>query len=325
MAILVVGGAGYIGSHMNIHLLDADYQVVVLDDLSTGHREFVKDCGFIEGGLDDIKLLKYIFNEFEVECVIHFAAHIDVAESVVNPDKYFNNNFHATKVLLDSMVEHGIKHFIFSSTAAIFGNPKYTPIDEAHPKNPINPYGESKLMVEKLLEDYDRAYGLKSICLRYFNAAGADPKGRVGECHNPETHLIPLTLQAAAGKLSAITIFGNDYDTIDGTCIRDYIHVDDLCEVHILALAHLSQTNQSKQFNLGNSQGFSVLEVINTAKAVTGKKFDVIKGNRRVGDPSVLVADSKLAKETLNWEPRYTQLSEIIEHAWHWECQQVNK
>ena len=321
MTVLVVGGAGYIGSHMNLHLQNAGYSVVVLDDLSSGHREYVRDCQFIEGKLDDKELLKKIFNEHGIECVMHFAAHIEVGESVQNPAKYYRNNVHATQVLLDSMLEHNINKFIFSSTAAIFGIPDYTPIDESHSKNPINPYGHSKLMVEQILQDYDRAYDLKSICLRYFNAAGADPKGRTGECHNPEKHLIPLVLQAASGRKKSITIFGNNYDTPDGTCIRDYIHVDDLCQAHLLALIRLNNSELSEKYNLGNGKGYSVQEVIDAARSVTGKDIEIKIGLQREGDPAVLVADAQYAKKALCWEPKYSRLKDIISHAWNWECQ----
>jgi len=262
MTVLVVGGAGYIGSHMCLVLSDAGKEVVVLDNLSIGVREFVKDYTFYEGELDNTELLEKIFKAHEIEAVMHFAAHIEVGESVRSPSKYYRNNVFATQTLLDTMLEFDVKRFIFSSTAAIFGTPEYTPIDEKHPKNPINPYGRSKLMVEHMLDDYDKAYGLKSVCLRYFNAAGADPKGRVGECHDPETHLIPLVLQAASGRREAISIFGSDYETEDGTCVRDYIHVNDLVNAHLLALKEIVKTNSSMKFNLGNGNGFSVKEVI---------------------------------------------------------------
>lgn len=319
MAILVVGGAGYIGSHMNLHLQSSGKDVVVLDDLSSGIRSFVQDYTFYEGKLDDCSLLTEIFEQHQIDAVMHFAAHIEVAESVVDPAKYYRNNVLATQVLLDCMLKNGVKKFIFSSTAAIFGVPQYTPINENHPKNPINPYGWSKFMVEQILEDYDRAYGLKSVCLRYFNAAGADPLGRVGECHDPETHLIPLVLQAASGRRESITIFGDDYETPDGTCMRDYIHVDDLAQAHLLAVNYLDKNNSSAQFNLGNGQGFSVQEVIDVAEEVVGKKITTIKGKQRIGDPATLVADSKAAKSALGWKPVHHQLKDIIRHAWAWE------
>lgn len=227
-----------------------------------------------------------------------------------------------TQNLLDVMVRHGVNHFIFSSTAAIFGNPVYVPIDEEHPKQPINPYGRSKLMVEQILKDYDSAYGLKSICLRYFNAAGADPEGRLGERHDPETHLIPLVLQAASGKRDAITVFGRDYDTEDGTCLRDYVHVNDLCQAHWLAIRKLLESEKSCSFNLGNGKGFSVQQVIDVCREVTGKEIPVIDGARRAGDPDVLVADSSLAMMELDWRPRYTDLHSIVAHAWIWENHQ---
>jgi UDP-glucose 4-epimerase len=250
---------------------------------------------------------------------MHFASFIQVGESVKQPAKYYRNNFSNTQNLLDAMVKHGVKKFIFSSTAAIFGEPLYVPIDLNHPKNPINPYGRSKWMVEQLLEDYDAAFGLKSISLRYFNVAGADPKGRLGECHEPETHLIPLVLRAASGRSAAIKVFGRDYDTPDGTCIRDYIHVSDLCLAHNLALEYLDSNAKSARFNLGNGNGFSVQEVIDTAKRVTGKPIKVIDEPRRAGDPARLVADSKVAMQQLGWVPQFPELETIIRHAWAWE------
>lgn len=319
MAILVVGGAGYIGSHMNLHLLSAGKEIVILDDLSSGTRAFVENYTFYEGRLDDYELLARIFKENEIDTVMHFAAHIEVGESVINPAKYYRNNVFATQVLLDCMLQHGVKKFIFSSTAAIFGMPEYTPIDEDHPKNPINPYGRSKLMVEEILEDYDRAYGLKSVCLRYFNAAGADPSGRVGECHDPETHLIPLVLQAASRRRESITIFGDDYETLDGTCVRDYVHVNDLAQAHLLAINYLNENKCSAQFNLGNGQGFSVKEVIRVSEKVVGKKIIIVQGDQRLGDPAMLVADSKAAMTVLGWRPVHNKLEDIVSHAWVWE------
>jgi UDP-glucose 4-epimerase len=235
------------------------------------------------------------------------------------PEKYFKNNFEATRSLLEVMVKFHVKHFIFSSTAAVFGNPAYSPIDEKHPKRPINPYGESKLMVEKMLEDYDRDYGLKSVSLRYFNAAGADPEGELGERHQPETHLIPLVLQAASSRRDTISIFGDDYETLDGTCVRDYIHIVDLADAHMKAIEYLRKTNQSATFNLGNGKGFSVKEIIDAAETVTGKTIPVKLDGRRAGDPPTLVADATLAKKVLGWEPQFTDVSEIIRHAWTWE------
>jgi len=242
-----------------------------------------------------------------------------VGESVIHPDMYYQNNLINTLQLLDTMVAHGVKNFIFSSTAAVYGAPEYTPIDEKHSKHPINPYGKSKLMVEQVLEDYDKAYGLKSVCLRYFNAAGADPEGELGERHEPETHLIPLILQAASGRRENIKVFGQDYDTPDGTCVRDYIHITDLCSAHLQALTTLLKTKKSDAFNLGNGHGFSVQEVIDAVKRVTGIDFDVVNEPRRDGDPAVLVADAVLAKKQLDWQPKYADLEMIIQHAWDWE------
>ncbi|MGD9109226.1 MAG: UDP-glucose 4-epimerase GalE [Gammaproteobacteria bacterium] len=322
--ILVVGGAGYIGSHMVDILRKHNYSVVVLDNLSTGYREAVLDAEFVEGDLADRKLLKQLFNQHQFAVVMHFAACTQVGESVTNPAKYYHNNVCNTLNLLDEMLSAGVKYFIFSSSAAVYGNPEYSPIDIAHPKNPINPYGKTKLMVEQILDDYDYAYGLKSVCLRYFNAAGVEPSLRIGEYHDPETHLIPLVLQAASGRSDNVRIFGKDYDTRDGTCIRDYIHVVDLCDAHLLALANLLKDSVSKKYNLGNSNGFSVQEVVDTAKRITGRSFVVIDAPRRAGDPAVLVADATLAKQELNWQPKYADLATIIEHAWRWERKLAN-
>lgn len=317
--ILVVGGAGYIGSHMVAALAEAGLDVVTLDNLYSGYRDAVIDGAFVEGDLADARSLDRLFSQHGFDGVMHFAAHIEVGESVREPAKYYRNNVTHTQNLLDAMVAHGVRAFIFSSTAAIFGEPRYVPIDEAHPKAPINPYGRSKWMVEQILEDYDRAYGLKAIALRYFNAAGADPQGRLGERHDPETHLIPLVLQAASGRRGAITVFGQDYDTPDGTCVRDYIHVHDLCAVHLLALRRLLDGGDSDRFNLGNGQGYSVREVIDTARRVTGREIPVIQGERRAGDPARLVADSTRAQDELGWRPGYADLETIVAHAWQWE------
>lgn len=322
--VLVVGGAGYIGSHMVEDLRKHNYSVVVFDDLSTGHRNAVLDAEFVEGDLADRELLKQLFKQHQFAAVMHFAAFMQVGESVTNPAKYYKNNICNTLNLLDAMLSANIKYFIFSSTAAVYGNPKYSPIDIAHPKNPINPYGRTKLMVEQILDDYDNAYGLKSVCLRYFNAAGADPASRIGENHDPETHLIPLILQAASGRSNNVKIFGKDYDTKDGTCVRDYIHVVDLCDAHLSALENLLKNSVSKKYNLGNGNGFSVQEVIDAAKRITGRSFTVIDAPRRAGDPAVLVADATLAKRELDWQPKYADLEAIIEHAWRWECKLAN-
>ncbi len=321
--ILVVGGAGYIGSHMVKMLLKAGYQVITLDNLSTGYRDAVVGGDFIFGDIADRGCLDRLFSGYSIDGIMHFASFIQVGESVQYPNKYYQNNVAATLNLLDAMVAHHIPALIFSSSAAVFGEPAYTPIDEQHPKQPINPYGLSKWMIEQILTDYDHAYGLKSVCLRYFNAAGADPEGQLGERHDPETHLIPLVLQAASQRRDSITIFGQDYDTPDGTCIRDYIHINDLCQAHWLALEYLLQGGTSTAYNLGNGAGFSVKEVIEVAKEVTKKPFTVVIGERRIGDPARLVADSKQAQIQLGWQPQYADLTTIIAHAWQWEIRTV--
>ena len=319
MRVLVVGGAGYIGSHMVKNLHGNNFDIVVLDNLSSGFRSSVLFGEFVEGDIKDEKLLDSLFAKYKFDAVIHFASFIQVGESVKLPSKYYKNNFSNTQVLLDAMVKHNIKKFIFSSTAAIFGEPEYVPIDEKHPKSPINPYGKTKFMVEQLLQDYDLAYGMKSVCLRYFNAAGADEQGRIGERHEPETHLIPLVLQAASKRRDAITVFGKDYDTPDGTCIRDYIHIDDLCDAHTLALNYLMNSGSSTAFNLGNGEGYSILEVISAAEKVSGMSIKIIDGDRRDGDPARLIADSKKIMKELGWKPRYADLQTIVSHAWQWE------
>ena len=319
MSILVVGGAGYIGSHRVTQLATAGAAVLTRDNLSHGYRDAVRYGEFIEGDLGDAALLDQVFSEHSIDAVMHFAAFIEVGESVVKPAKYYRNNFCNTQALLDAMLKHDIGYFIFSSTAAIFGEPEYTPIDEKHRKHPINPYGHSKLMVEQLLSDYDNAYGLRSACLRYFNAAGADPDGELGERHVPETHLIPLILQAASGRRYDIKVFGNDYATDDGTCVRDYVHINDLCEAHSLALKYIQDNDTSVQYNLGNGKGFSVQQVIDSVREVSGKGFKVTHDARRPGDPAILVADSSLAMSELGWQPKHTELESIIETAWNWE------
>ena len=319
MKVLVVGGAGYIGSHMVELLSGAGHEVVTLDNLSNGYRDAVLHGEFVEADLADRPALDTVLANGAFDAVMHFASFIQVGESVVEPAKYYENNVSNTLNLLNAMVKHGVKHFIFSSTAAIFGEPTYTPIDEAHPKVPINPYGRSKLYIEQILEDYDRAYGLKSVCLRYFNAAGAHPDGILGERHVPETHLIPLILKAASGRRESISVFGRDYATPDGTCVRDYIHIMDLCDAHLLALEKLVDDKSSAAYNLGNGNGFSVQEVIDAAARVTGRDIQVVYAERRDGDPAVLVADSMQAKQALGWLPRYADLDTIVSHAWQWE------
>ena len=316
--ILVIGGAGYIGSHTVKMLARKGYNPVVLDNLSKGHREAVGDFPFELGDLADKALLSRVFKHYGVKAVMHFAAFIEVGESVSNPSKYYHNNVAKVLNLLDAMVENNIRYFVFSSTAATFGEPVRAKIDETHPQLPINPYGNTKLAVEKMLADFDTAYGLKATALRYFNASGADDSGEIGESHTPETHLIPLVLQAAAGKRPSIKVFGTDYPTPDGTCIRDYVHVNDLADAHILALEKMFKDNTSERFNLGSGSGYSVAELIAQAKAVTGVDFKVETAPRRAGDPAVLVAESAKARRVLGWQPQY-DLRRIIQTAWNWE------
>ncbi|MDM8546814.1 UDP-glucose 4-epimerase GalE [Candidatus Venteria ishoeyi] len=317
--ILVVGGAGYIGSHMVKMLLAAGYAVVTLDNLCGGYRDAVLGGEFVQADLADRAALEMLFQQHDFAGVMHFASFIQVGESVSHPGKYYQNNLANTLNLLDVMLAHEVKSFIFSSTAAIFGEPQYVPVDEKHPKQAINPYGLSKWMVEQVLADYEKAYQLKSICLRYFNAAGADPDGELGERHVPETHLIPLVLQAASGRRSHINVYGNDYDTPDGTCIRDYIHVTDLCQAHLLALQQLLSGQPGGAYNLGNGSGFSVQEVIDAARIVTGNNIPVVIEQRRSGDPARLVANAKASQQRFGWNPQYHQLETMLTHAWQWE------
>ena len=316
--ILIVGGAGYIGSHINKELNHQGYETIIFDNLSFGHPEFVKWGNFQEGDLGNIEEIRKLFKEYTIDAVMHFAAFTYVGESVENPQKYYLNNLRNTLNLLQVMLEEDVKYFVFSSTCATYGTPEEIPITENHPQNPINPYGKGKLMVEQILTDYSRAYGLKYASLRYFNAAGADPEAEIGESHQPETHLIPLILDVAMDKKEEIQVYGTDYPTPDGTCIRDYIHVMDLADAHIKALKYLKEGGKSDVFNLGNGQGFSVREVIETSQKVTGKTIKVEEVERREGDPPVLVGSSSKAQEILNWHPRYDDLAVIIETAWKW-------
>lgn len=317
--ILVVGGAGYIGSHTVKELLDKKFEVVVLDNLTTGHRESVDERAILEvGDLSQPADLDRVFSKYAIDAVMHFAANSLVGESVSNPLKYYKNNVSATITLLEKMMEHGVNRFIFSSTAATYGIPETDIITEKTATNPINPYGRSKLMIEHILEDFHAAYGLKYVVLRYFNAAGAHASAEIGEDHTPETHLIPIVLQHLLGKREAISIFGTDYETEDGTCVRDYIHVTDLAEAHILALQSLqNEQKENEVYNLGNGKGFSVKEVIETCEEVTGKKANILYGERRAGDPAQLIASSQKIYEELGWETKYS-LHEIIETAWKW-------
>lgn len=315
--ILVVGGAGYIGSHMVKRLLEENYGVVVLDNLSTGHRRLVTGGELVVGRLGDGKLLDHIFRDHPITAVMHFAASSLVGESVQRPLKYYQNNIAETVSLIEAMIRHKVMRFIFSSTAAVYGEPKATPIDEAHPCRPTNPYGVTKWCVERLLSDCDAAHGLKSVCLRYFNACGADASGCIGEWHDPESHLIPLVLNSALTR-KPIKIFGTDYATPDGTCLRDYVHVTDLANAHLLALNSLRNGSPSAVYNLGNSVGYSVRQVIELATRVTGKNIPVVETDRRSGDPAVLVADANKIKQSLGWQPKYEALETIIETAWNW-------
>jgi UDP-glucose 4-epimerase len=319
MTILVVGGAGYIGSHMVLRLVEEGEPVAVLDNLSTGFRDAVVGGTFIEGDCGDIAAVKDAIRAHDVDVVMHFASCIQVGESVTNPLKYYDNNVSRTINLLTAMHETGVRNFVFSSTAAVYGDSESSLIDETHPCRPINPYGRSKRMMEQVLSDCADAYGLRFFALRYFNAAGADPLTRLGERHDPETHLIPLVLRAASGRRPSISVFGRDYPTPDGTCIRDYIHVDDLCEAHLLAVRALQRGEQGGFFNVGNSRGYSVAEVIGAARDVTGRPIEVIEAERRAGDPAVLVADAKKLLQRLAWRgPKYG-LHDCIEHAWKFE------
>ena len=319
MQILVVGGAGYIGSHMVNALRKAGSAVVVLDDLSGGHRDAVGDAELYVGSLADRALIDGLFEEHRFDAVMHFASFIEVGRSVRDPAAFYRNNLVNTLNLLDAMVARDVKRIVFSSTAAIFGEPERTPIDETHRTVPINPYGRSKWMVEQILADYETAYGLQSVCLRYFNASGAAADAGLGERHDPETHLIPLVLQAASGRRAAVSVFGRDYGTPDGTCIRDYVHVMDLCDAHLLALQRLLSGKGSARYNLGNGLGYSVQQVIDTARAVTGRDIFVRHEARRAGDPARLVADSALAKRELGWQPQRAELERIVADAWAWE------
>lgn len=319
--ILVTGGAGYIGSHAVLALKRAGYGVVVLDNLVYGHRDLVEQVlqvDLVVGDINDRPLLDELFAKYDIAAVMHFSAYAYVGESVTTPDKYYRNNVVATLTLLEAMQAASIHKFVFSSTCATYGVPKTVPIPEDHPQSPINPYGATKLMVERILADFDVAYGLKSVCFRYFNAAGADPTGLLGEDHDPETHLIPLVLQTALGKRQSVSIFGTDYDTPDGTCIRDYIHVTDLADAHILGVEYLLQDGDSTIFNLGNGNGFSVREVIDAAKQVTGREIKVVESDRRPGDPPALVGSGEKARKVLGWNPQYPEIDKIISHAWDW-------
>ncbi|CAM3268860.1 UDP-glucose 4-epimerase GalE [Vagococcus fessus] len=319
MSILVTGGAGYIGSHCVDVLIEKGYEVVVVDNLQTGHEESIPETAtFYQGDIRDKRFLTQVFEFENIEGVIHFAANSLVGESVEEPLMYFDNNVYGTQVLADVMREQDVKAIVFSSSAATYGEPKVVPILETAETNPTSPYGETKLMMEKILKWCDKAYGTKFVALRYFNVAGAKLDGTIGEDHNPESHLIPIILQTALGQRDSLKIFGDDYPTPDGTCIRDYVHVLDLAEAHVLAIDYLLKGGESNIFNLGSSVGFSVQEMLEEARKVTGKAIDAEVVPRRAGDPSTLVASSDKAKSVLGWSPRYTEVDTILSSAWKW-------
>jgi UDP-glucose 4-epimerase len=317
--ILVTGGAGYVGSHTVLALLDKGKDVVVLDNLSTGHRDLVGKAHLVVGDLTDRSSVEAVFQKFPIEGVFHFAAKSIVPESMKQPDLYYVNNVTGTINLLSTMVKYGVKNLVFSSTAAVYGEPEHVPITEDSPKNPQNVYGHTKLVIEEMLRNYFAAYSLKSVSLRYFNAAGADPEGRAGEDHDPETHLLPIAFNTALGKRKEFTVYGTDYPTSDGTCIRDFIHVSDLAEAHLLAFEKLQKGElDCESFNLGSEKGYSVNQIVQVVKKVTGIDFPVSYGNRREGDPAVLIASSQRAQEKLQWKMKHSDLETIVSTAWAW-------
>lgn len=319
MSYIVLGGAGYIGSHAVNKLIENNYDVIVVDNLQSGHEEAINSkAKFYKGDIRDKNFLSNVFKEENIDGVFHFAANSIVGESMKEPLMYFNNNVYGMQILLEVMNEHNVNKIVFSSTAATYGEPKKVPITEDMETCPTNTYGETKLVMEKMMKWCDKAYGMKYVALRYFNVAGAEDDGSIGEDHNPETHLIPIVLQTALGKRDYITIFGDDYDTEDGTCVRDYVHVVDLVEAHILAMKYLTHGGESNTFNLGSSQGFSVKEIVETARKVTDKDIKAIIGERRAGDPSKLIASSDKARKILGWNPTRTNIENIIKDAWLW-------
>ncbi|PLR86879.1 UDP-glucose 4-epimerase GalE [Bacillus canaveralius] len=325
MSILVLGGAGYIGSHAVNQLIKQNYDVVVVDNLQTGHQQAIHPkAKFYQGDIREKNFLRKVFADEQIDGVLHFAANSLVGESMQKPLQYFDNNVYGTQVLLDVMVEFGVKNIVFSSTAATYGEQDVMPITEDMPTLPTNAYGETKLTMEKMMKWCDAAYGVKYVSLRYFNVAGANPNGEIGEDHDPETHLIPVVLQVASAQREYISIFGDDYDTEDGTCIRDYIHVEDLIAAHVLALRYLQDGGESNIFNLGSSRGFSVKEIIEAAREVTGHAIPAKIVERRPGDPSTLIASSEKAKRVLDWRPVHTSIHQIIKHAWNWHQQHPN-
>ncbi|GMK42064.1 UDP-glucose 4-epimerase GalE [Paenibacillus sp. CCS19] len=324
MAVLVTGGAGYIGSHTVAALLERGEEIVVVDNLQQGHREAVLGGKLYEGDLRDEAFLDQVFKENSIDAVIHFAANSLVGESMTNPGKYYHNNVYGTLCLLEAMNKNGVKRIVFSSTAATYGEPERVPIDEHDRTVPTNAYGETKLAMEKMMKWFDTAHGIRYVSLRYFNAAGAHASGKIGEDHSPETHLIPIVLQAALGQRPHISVFGDDYPTEDGTCIRDYIHVSDLADAHVLAVDRLRRGEDSAVYNLGNGQGFSVKQVIDIARTVTEREIPVVMEARRAGDPAVLIASSERARKELGWQPKRDKLDDIIRSAWQWHSANPN-
>lgn len=322
--ILVTGGAGYIGSHVALAIKERGHLPILLDNLSRGHQEIVERAvgeKVIVADTRDANALDAVFAKHKIDAVMHFAAFIEVGESVKDPLTFYDNNVHGSTTLLRAMQKAGVRHFVFSSTCATYGPPRIVPIPEDHPQNPVSPYGQTKLVVERMLADCEIAFGLKYVSFRYFNAAGAHPGGGLGEDHTPETHLIPIVLDAAMGKRPSVAIFGEDYDTLDGTCVRDYVHVSDLADAHVLGVEYLLAQGESTAINLGNGRGFSVKEVITAAENVTGKKLRVEMAARRPGDPPILVGSSEKARNLLGWTPRFPDLETIIAHAWAWHQQ----
>jgi UDP-glucose 4-epimerase len=325
MSVLVLGGAGYIGSHAVYQLIDQKFDVIIIDNLQTGNRKAIHpDATFYEGDIRDIEFMRTVFEKESIDAVVHFAANSLVGESMEKPLEYFDNNVYGTQVLLEVMKEFGVKKIVFSSTAATYGEPDTIPITEDVKTNPTNAYGETKLAMEKMMKWCDQAYGIQYVSLRYFNVAGARETGEIGEDHRPETHLVPIILEVALGKRPHITVFGEDYDTPDGSCIRDYVHVEDLINAHLLALTYLNNGGKSDIFNLGSNQGFSVKEMIDAARKVTGKEIPEKIGERRAGDPSTLVASSEKASSVLGWKPTRTSVEKIIQDAWNWHVANPN-
>lgn len=318
--ILIVGGAGYIGSHVNLLLNQRGYETVVFDNLCSGHKEAVVSGHFLYGDLNDREALERVMNEYDISLVMHFGAFAYVGESVIHPEIYYYNNVVNTLNLLSAMRKCNVKKIIFSSTCAVYGDAVIIPIPESAPKNPINPYGKTKLMIESILQDYCKAYGMEYVCLRYFNAAGAESSAVIGESHEPETHIIPKIFDAVSGRSDKFVVYGDDYETPDGTCVRDYLHVSDIAEAHLCAARHLLKTGESNVFNLSNKKGYSVLDIIHVVEKVVGKKLNYSVSGRREGDPSILVGDSTLIRSKLGWNPKHEEIEEIIRDAWNWYC-----